>query len=455
MLPSNAFNGFSTPSVQHERIDNAPFTYQLLDKSIVFDFYKGFQDKRELYLYLLNHQELTNQGFGLSASSLIEKATRTSTGEFCDETFIFNRKRFINEKDIPKIYEVLTENKFELDFVKNATKDSSSKVGNNYHSLLIKYSENNMPKSVVVIKSVYDETAGYDFMVSYIGDVKTGLEVEKLLGKFVKERKYQPTFRLVKSIYNYGRGPEVNFRDEVLKPDAEIALPSFYPWLKSDFDTFAKEYIDSTSPVMLLYGYTGTGKTTLARTLGKSLNAVIVATADTAVATNPELFEAYKDMIATARASGDKRPYILLIEDVDKLLMSRLSGNREMSRLLNDTKGISPNKDIKIIFTSNLSKLEDVDPALIRPGRCFAKINLPRLSIEQAKKVREDLKLDNIDLTPLATDGHISLAETIEEHKIKDMVDSGIFIEETPYDSNSVKKTMFANNKTDVEVTKF
>ena len=125
MVPINAYIGFSTPSVHHERIDNAPFSYQAIDKSIVFDYYKGFQDKRELYLYLLNHQELTNQGFGLSASSLIEKTARTSVGEFCDENFIFNRKRFVNEKDIPKIYEVLTENEFELDFVKNATKDRS------------------------------------------------------------------------------------------------------------------------------------------------------------------------------------------------------------------------------------------------------------------------------------------------------------------------------------------
>lgn len=75
-----------------------------------------------------------------------------------------------------------------------------------------------------------------------------------------------------------------------------------------------------------------------------------------------------------------------------------------MSRLLNDTKGISPNKDIKIIFTSNLTNLSRIDQALTRPGRCFAQINFDKITVEQGNKIREELKLDKIDLNQFSED---------------------------------------------------
>ena len=409
-----------------------PRLFSVIERGVQHNFFEGFKDKRELYLYLITKADLNRTDFGQEISNTIEITSRVSNNEFAEEGYIFSRKKYIIEKDIPKIYEVLLTNGYQQDFVKNGTKTNDIKNGSFYHSLFIKYNEHFMPVSALVIRENIDKKTGYNYYISYLGDVQEGVDIEKELSKYVKDRKYLPTFRMVKSIYDYGDGPQISYRDQILEGDAELALQSFYPWLTTTIEGFAKEYIASTSPVMLFFGPTGTGKTTFIRTMAQRLNAVIVATADTKVATNPELFEAYKDIIEVARKAGDKRPIILLIEDVDSLLLSRISGNREMSKLLNDTKGISPNKDIKIIFTSNLTNPGVIDEALTRPGRCFAQINFDKLTVEQGNKVREDLKLDKIDLAKFSEDGKVSLAEAIEEHKIKEHVNDGVFITKAP-----------------------
>lgn len=406
-----------------------PYSFRVAEKGVQHNVFEGFKDKRELYLYLMLKADIKNVELGYEIGNMLETTARTDSDDFAEEGYIFSRKKYATEKDLTKIYDALLANGYQQDFVKNGTKNNASKNGSNFHSLFVKYNDKFMPVAAVTVRNQNDEKIGFNYYLSFVGNVGEGLSIEKEISKYLKDRKYLPTLRMVKSIYNYGDGPQVNFRDQILGDTAELALQSFYPWLTTSIEDFAKEYIASTSPVMLFFGPTGTGKTTFIRTMAHHLNAVVVATADQHVASNPELFEAYKDIIENSRKMGDKRPIILLIEDVDNMLMSRLSGNREMSRLLNDTKGISPNKDIKIIFTSNLTNLSEIDQALTRPGRCFAQINFDKLTVEQGNKIREELKLDKIDLNQFSEDGKVSLAEAIEEHKIKDHVENGVFIE--------------------------
>ena len=54
------------------------------------------------------------------------------------------------------------------------------------------------------------------------------------------------------------------------------------------------------------------------------------------------------------------------------LLKARTSGNEDMHRFLGIADGIARAQSRKIIFTTNLPNITDIDPALIRPGRCFA-----------------------------------------------------------------------------------
>jgi hypothetical protein len=68
----------------------------------------------------------------------------------------------------------------------------------------------------------------------------------------------------------------------------------------------------------------------------------------------------------------DSPSTVLVVEDADTILKKRdAEYNPLMSRFLNVTEGLIRLPDKKLIFTTNLSDFKEVDPALIRPGRCY------------------------------------------------------------------------------------
>jgi ATP-dependent 26S proteasome regulatory subunit len=74
----------------------------------------------------------------------------------------------------------------------------------------------------------------------------------------------------------------------------------------------------------------------------------------------------------------------LVVEDTDHLLRARTSGNEDMHRFLAIADGIARAQSRKIIFTTNLPNVTDIDPALTRPGRCHAVVNLRSLTQPEA-----------------------------------------------------------------------
>ena len=73
-----------------------------------------------------------------------------------------------------------------------------------------------------------------------------------------------------------------------------------------------------------------------------------------------------------------------VIEDTDNLLKARTSGNDEMHRFLAIADGVARSQGRKIIFTTNLPNVTDIDEALVRPGRCYAVKNLRSLEPAEA-----------------------------------------------------------------------
>jgi hypothetical protein len=73
-----------------------------------------------------------------------------------------------------------------------------------------------------------------------------------------------------------------------------------------------------------------------------------------------------------------------VVEDADHLLQPRAKGNDHLHRFLSIADGIVRAQARKIIFSTNLPNLGDLDDALVRPGRCFARVSTKKLSPGEA-----------------------------------------------------------------------
>jgi SpoVK/Ycf46/Vps4 family AAA+-type ATPase len=82
--------------------------------------------------------------------------------------------------------------------------------------------------------------------------------------------------------------------------------------------------------------------------------------------------EAFKADYVFQNFLFDSASTVLIVEDADTVLKKRETEyNPLMSRFLNVTEGLINLPEKKLIFTTNLNDFTEVDPALIRPGRCF------------------------------------------------------------------------------------
>ena len=164
----------------------------------------------------------------------------------------------------------------------------------------------------------------------------------------------------------------------------ELADPALldeaYPSLGAPVSDFIAAYLDAPECVLILLGPPGTGKTRLVRAIlaeisrRKGENAEVMYTADRRALSTDEVFV---DFITGTHD-------VFVIEDTDNLLKARASGNDEMHRFLAIADGVARSQGRKIIFTTNLPNVTDIDDALVRPGRCFAVKNLRNLDLPEA-----------------------------------------------------------------------
>jgi hypothetical protein len=157
-----------------------------------------------------------------------------------------------------------------------------------------------------------------------------------------------------------------------------------YPFLNGEsLQSYYDRYMASSANILLLIGPPGTGKTTFIRGLLSMTNSSAMVTYDAQILEKDYLFARFIEDDAS----------VMVLEDSDAFLKSRSDGNTMMHRFLNVGDGLVTTKGKKMIFSTNLPSIRDIDSALIRPGRCFDILSFDNLTADQANKLAAHLNV--------------------------------------------------------------
>jgi len=200
----------------------------------------------------------------------------------------------------------------------------------------------------------------------------------------------------------------------------DVLHDAAYPEIQGGVAQFVKRYLDSAETVLVLQGPPGTGKTRLIRALLAAMSARkgeparALYTGDMRALQSDEAFVKF--------ITGEHDAFV--VEDADHMLKPRADGNEHLHRFLTIADGVVRAQGRKIIFSTNLPNVGDLDEALIRPGRCFARLNIRALSSVEAQHLAEQIAAGDVEkcrraasaLAQAKSKGH-SLAEVYQAVK--------------------------------------
>ena len=206
---------------------------------------------------------------------------------------------------------------------------------------------------------------------------------ERVLGKAGSTRITEPMFR-IEWTFLTSHGLESAWIEELAD---DVLRDHAYPEITGGVRGFIDRYLASPESVLVLQGPPGTGKSRLIRgILGemsrrKGEDAIALYTGDMKALAGDELFVRF----ITGRQDA------FVIEDADHLLKPRTEGNEHLHRFLTIAEGVVRSQGRKIIFSTNLPNIGDLDEALIRPGRCFARLNVRALTSSEAQALAVEI----------------------------------------------------------------
>ena len=213
---------------------------------------------------------------------------------------------------------------------------------------------------------------------------------------------------MIRWIFDSGNG----HRDRTFQITKEWEIDRvYYPWIETDLKSYYQAFLDSKAQILVTFGPPGTGKTSFIRDLICEMNLNTFISYDMKVLTSDSTFVRYlTDSIFDA----------IIIEDADELLTSaRGDSNKIIAKILNISDGLIKLPRKKLIFSTNLSKVSDIDSAIIRPGRCFDVMEFRLLDKAEAEAVC--LKL-GITLPEKKSEKY-TLAELFHEKNMKASTD--------------------------------
>ena len=190
-------------------------------------------------------------------------------------------------------------------------------------------------------------------------------------------------FDIVTSHIEWVYGSDGNSVNVPLNRD-RLPVDEMYPFLKDEtLGEYYERYMASSANILLLIGPPGTGKTTFIRGLLAHTNSSAIVSYDSGILEKDGFFARFIE-------SDDN---VMVLEDSDAFLKSRSDGNTMMHRFLNVGDGLVTTKGKKMIFSTNLPSIRDVDSALVRPGRCFDILTFNHLSAIDANKLAKKLNV--------------------------------------------------------------
>lgn len=161
-----------------------------------------------------------------------------------------------------------------------------------------------------------------------------------------------------------------------------LPIMEMYPFIKENsLEEYYDNYMKSFSNILLLIGPPGTGKTSFIKGLLAHTKESAYVTYDASILEKDFLFARFIESDSS----------IMILEDSDNFLKSREDGNTMMHRFLNVGDGLVTTRGKKMIFSTNLPSIKDIDSALIRPGRCFDILHFRNLDLGESQVLAEKI----------------------------------------------------------------
>lgn len=184
-----------------------------------------------------------------------------------------------------------------------------------------------------------------------------------------------------------------------------------YPYIPN-LENYIDRYLQSSETILLLIGRPGTGKTQLIKHILKKMALMQGDDLEAIYSSDKKTIKGSRMFIDFLKAKHCS----IVLEDIDFDLKDRKDGNVFMYQLLNASDGLISSIGKKIILSTNLPSVKDIDSALFRPGRCFDILEMRPL------KDNEIYDLASILEVGIPHDRHqMTLAEIYRMHSVKSL----------------------------------